>query len=106
LSLFTNAVEKFGLPKKVRSDLGGENVDVWRYMIAQHGDEKVVIETFSCQFPGRRETRRQSRDRSYTCPGSRLNVGRKVFPFGFNDVCLLPSTFWKQLVSCRLTFYI
>ena len=43
LSLFTNAVEKYGIPQKVRSDLGGENVDVWRYMIAQHGDERVVI---------------------------------------------------------------
>lgn len=42
-SLFTNAVDKFGLPPKVKSDLGGENVDVWRYTIAQHGDNKVVI---------------------------------------------------------------
>ena len=43
LSLFTSAVETYGLPQKVRSDLGGENIDVWRYMIAQHGNERVVI---------------------------------------------------------------
>ena len=43
LSLFTQAVELYGLPDKVRSDLGGENVDVWRYMIAAHYDDRVVI---------------------------------------------------------------
>ena len=43
LSLFTNAVQRFGLPQKIFSDLGGENVDVWRYMIAQHEYEHVVI---------------------------------------------------------------
>lgn len=43
LSVYTEAVGKFGLPQKVRSDLGGENVDVWRYMIARHGDERAVI---------------------------------------------------------------
>ena len=43
LSLFTKAVEQYGLPQKVRSDLGGENVDVWRFMIVQHNDERAVI---------------------------------------------------------------
>ena len=43
LSLFTEAVAQYGLPQKVRSDLGGENVDVWRFMIAQHRDERVVL---------------------------------------------------------------
>ena len=43
LSAFEKAVEKHGLPSKIRSDLGGENVDIWRYMVEQHSDSSSVI---------------------------------------------------------------
>ena len=36
LSLYTKAVDIFGLPDRVRSDRGGENVDVWQFMCEQH----------------------------------------------------------------------
>ena len=40
---FAEAVSKYGLPNKIRSDLGGENVRVWEYMIDQHGSETAVV---------------------------------------------------------------
>lgn len=43
LSAFRAAVDKYGLPQKVRSDLSGENINVWCFMIAQFEDERVVI---------------------------------------------------------------
>ena len=33
LKEFTTAVNCYGLPNQIRTDLGGENVDIWRYMI-------------------------------------------------------------------------
>lgn len=43
LKLFREGVSSFGLPEHIRSDHGGENVDVWRYMIAAHNDISCVI---------------------------------------------------------------
>ena len=43
LSEFINAVHVHGLPERVRTDLGGENVEVWRYMVEQHSSRAAVI---------------------------------------------------------------
>ena len=43
LSVFTGAVQKHGLPERVRTDLGGENVDMWRYMVEQHASMSAVL---------------------------------------------------------------
>lgn len=32
-SVFTVTVQKHGLPDRVRTDLGGKNVDIWHYMV-------------------------------------------------------------------------
>ena len=43
LSAFNNAVDTYGLPTKVRSDHGGENIEVWRKMTAKHGTDQFII---------------------------------------------------------------
>ena len=43
LESFTEAVSDYGLPAKVRTDLGRENSEVWRYVIEQHADNAAVI---------------------------------------------------------------
>lgn len=47
LQLFTDGVTQFGLPDKVRSDQGGENVGVWRFMIAAHNNDYSSVITGS-----------------------------------------------------------
>ena len=42
-SAFFLATQDYGLPEKVRSDLGGENMEVWRFMIEQHGSTTAII---------------------------------------------------------------
>ena len=38
LHLFDSAVQKYGLPIRLRSDHGGENQDVWEMMISRRGE--------------------------------------------------------------------
>lgn len=47
LSTFLKGVSLFGLPDRVRSDYGGENVDVWRYMVATHNNDSSRVITGS-----------------------------------------------------------
>ncbi len=43
LSLFASSVLEYGVPCRVRTDLGGENTAVWQYMIDHHSTNSCVI---------------------------------------------------------------
>lgn len=43
LASFTRACEDYGLPTKICTDLGGENIETWRYMIEQQETPSAVI---------------------------------------------------------------
>ena len=40
---FSHAVHSHGLPQRIRTDCGGENVEIWRFMVEQHGSPSAVI---------------------------------------------------------------
>jgi hypothetical protein len=42
-NLFLQALPKYGRPSKVRTDLGGENVDIWRDMTTFWGESNIPV---------------------------------------------------------------
>ena len=47
LDNFYDGVSRFGLPERIRSDHGGENVGVWRSMLASHDNDYSCVVTGS-----------------------------------------------------------
>ena len=43
LSAFMNGAQRYGFPRKVRTDHGGENIEVWRTMMNEHSSDRCVI---------------------------------------------------------------
>ena len=43
LSAFMDAVYIHGLPERIRTDLGGEIIEVWRLMVEEHNSTAAVI---------------------------------------------------------------
>ena len=43
ISSFSDAVSKYGVPDQVRSDRGGENTQVWQFMLEQHHSQSAVL---------------------------------------------------------------
>ena len=43
LESFSEGLAEFGIPDRVRSDDGGENINVWRHMLSIHNDPACVL---------------------------------------------------------------
>lgn len=55
-SSFITATQSYGVPKRLRTDLEGENVDAWQYMVDYHGGDERCVITGSSIHNERRET--------------------------------------------------
>ena len=76
VNLFQESVSRFGLPDRVRTDHGGENVGVWRYMLASHNHDHSCIVTGSSVHDERVE--RLWRDVNRCIASSFSDVFRKL----------------------------
>ena len=47
LGAFNEGVAVFGVPDKVRTYHGGDNIEIWRYMIISHGNDTECVVTGS-----------------------------------------------------------
>ena len=43
MTSFLDAVSKYGIPVQVRSDRGGENIDIWDYMLQHRNSDSPVL---------------------------------------------------------------
>lgn len=108
LELFREGVLKFGLPDSVRSDHGGENVDVWRYMLAAHNNDQSCVITGSSTHNERVE--RLWRD-VYRCVAkifSELFTEQEragvLDPLNDVDIYCLHYVFLPRINQCLLEF--
>ena len=101
LSAFMGGVSRFGVPECVRSDHGGENVDVWRYMLDAHPNNESCVLTGSSTHNERIE--RMWRD-VYRCVSSQfaeifrsLESGSILDPLNEVDIFCLHFTFLPRI---------
>ena len=100
LSSFTDAVQQYGLPVKVRADLGGENVDVWWLMSEEHQSTSTVI-TGSSIHNERIEHLwnevRRSVSEEFRCLFYQLEEERSLEPLNETDIYCLYYVFVPRI---------
>ena len=101
------AIINHGIPEKVRSDLGGENIEVWRYMIDQHRSDRAVVVGTSTH---NERIERLWRD-VQRCVGSvfysifkQLEEEEKLDPLNEIDLYCLHRVFLPQINVCLGAF--
>ena len=109
LSSFTDAVQQYGLPGKVRTDLGGENVDVWRLISNEHQSSSAVI-TGSSTHNERIERLwndvRRSVSEEFRCLFRQLEQERSLDPLNETDVYCLHYVFVPRINNVLSEFMV
>ena len=105
---FKDGVSDFGLPQCVRSDHGGENVDVWRFMLAAHNNDISCVITGSSTHNERIE--RLWRD-VHRCVGRvfspvfyELEANNYLDPLNEVDLYLLHYVYMPRINKCLTDF--
>ena len=105
-SLFLKAVSVFGLPQRVRTDGGGEIVDVWQYMINQRDSSAVIVGSSVhnvCIERLWRDVRRSVND-TYRDVFTRLEEERILNPDNEIDIYCLHEVFPDHINQSLLKF--
>ena len=107
-SHFVTAIEQYGLPHHVRTDLGGENVDIWRCMVASHNDDVSSVITGSSVHNERVE--RLWRDvnrcvcRQFSITFRSLEIENTLDPLNNVDMYCLHQIFMPKINRCLSEF--
>ena len=108
LANFLDAISLHGLPDHIRSDCGGENVAIWRYMIASHNHDYSSVITGSSVHNERIE--RLWRD-VHRCVGSdygdsfrSLERDHLLDPLNEVDLYCLHYVYLPQINQCLFEF--
>ena len=60
LEIFREAVARYGHPVRIRTNHGGKNVEIWRYMVETHGEDSHNCGKF-CSQPANRMPQQSSK---------------------------------------------
>ena len=103
LTSFQQAVQTFGVPLRIRSDHGGENIGVWDYMLHQHNNPLSVI-TGSSTHNERVERLWRDVNRCVTTPFAdtfyELEALGLLDPLNEVDVFCLHNIFLPRINQC------
>ena len=108
LEAFSMGVSQFGIPNCVRSDHGGENVGIWRYMLGVHSENDSCVLTGSSTHNERVE--RLWRDvnrcvsKQYTELFQSLERDGFLDPLNEVDIFSLHFTFLPRINKCLIDF--
>ena len=107
-SSFITAVEQYGIPDHVRTDHGGENIEVWKYMIAAHNIDFSTIITGSSVHNERIERLWRDVNRcvcqQFSFTFKILEDNNRLDPLNEVDIYCLHYLFTPIINKCLLEF--
>lgn len=106
--LYADAISQFGLPDYVRSDYGGENTEIWKYMICSHNMDYSCVITGSSVHNERIERLWRDVHRCIVSPFAQkfrtLEENGYLDPLNEVDLYILHLIFMPRINKCISEF--